>query len=233
MKMKRFSVVFFPLLLLACAHRHHHEGHGPIGHRFEKAEDWAKHWDDPSRDAWQRPEEVIALMQIAPGMVVADIGTGTGYFLPHLSRAVGESGKVLALDIEPDMIRYVKERAAQAGWSNVAPAQVPYDNPSLPPGGVHRVLIVNTWHHIPERAAYAEKIKEGLAEGGMLLVVDFTLESEMGPPKKERLSPETVAEELRAGGLEAEILEESLPAQYIVVGRKGSAPAPSSTPSAQ
>src|SRR5882672_603308 len=73
---------------------------GPLVHRFEHAEQWAKQFDDPARDAWQRPQEVVAALMIRPGMTVADIGAGTGYFEPWLSRAVGGSGMVLALDIE-------------------------------------------------------------------------------------------------------------------------------------
>ena len=63
--------------------------HGPLGHRFERADDWAGHFDSAERDAWQRPEQVVAAMAIEPGMTVADIGAGTGYFVPHLSKAVG------------------------------------------------------------------------------------------------------------------------------------------------
>src|SRR5438045_2967650 len=78
---------------------HDHSGHGPLVHRFENADEWAKRFDDPARDAWQKPQDVVTAMRIAPGMVVADIGAGTGYFEPYLSRAVGPTGTVMALDI--------------------------------------------------------------------------------------------------------------------------------------
>ena len=202
-------------------HAHHgHDGHGPLVHRFESADSWAKEFDDPARDAWQRPAEVVALLAITPGMTVADIGAGTGYFLPHLSRAVGPSGVVLALDIEPDMVRYMRERAAREGLANVRPEVVAGDDPHLPPAGVHRILIVDTWHHIPDRVSYAGKLRAGLAEGGMIAVVDFTKEADRGPPREHRLAPEEVVAELARAGLTASIAREELPDQYVVLARR-------------
>jgi SAM-dependent methyltransferase len=197
----------------------HHHG-GPLVHRFENAEQWAKEFEGPERDAWQRPAEVIAALHLTPGMTVADVGAGTGYFLPHLSRAVGPKGKVLALDIEPDMVRYMKERAAREGLGNVEPAVVPLDDPRLPAGGVDRVLIVDTWHHIDGRPAYAAKLRAALAPGGAVFVVDFKLEASHGPPREHRLLPEQVIAELGQGGLAAEVVPTSLPEQYVVAGRR-------------
>lgn len=216
------ALCLFLLLSLApaCRSGGHGAPHGPLGHRFERAEDHAARWDDPSRDAWQLPSEVLGKMQIEPGMTVADLGAGTGYFMKHLSAAVGPTGRVLALDIEPDMIRYLSERAQREGLTNVGAQLVTPDDPKLAPASVDRLLTVNTWHHIPARGTYAKRLAEALAPGGAVFVVDYTLETEEGPPKKERLPPAQVAEELRQGGLEPEILEEPLPRQYIVVGRK-------------
>lgn len=188
-------------------------------HRFDKADDWAPMFDDPERDAWQKPAHVVALLAIAPGMTVADLGAGTGYFEPHLSAAVGEAGKVLALDVEADMVRYMKERGAREGWSNVEPRQVAFDDPQLPAGSVHRVLIVDTWHHMTAREEYARKLAAGLAPHGAVYVVDFTLETDRGPPREHRLSADAVVAELTAGGLVAEIVAEELSDQYVVVAR--------------
>ncbi len=193
---------------------------GPLVHRFARADDWVSVFDDPARDAWQHPADVVKLMQIPAGTTAADLGTGTGYFLPYLSRAAGPKGHVLALDIEPDMIRYVKERAAREGLANVEARVVPLDGPGLEPASVDRVLIVDTWHHVPAREAYAKKLREGLRDGGAVFVVDYTLASKMGPPKAHRLAPEQVAKELAAGGLTATVLEATLPEQYVVRGSK-------------
>ncbi len=203
------------------AHGHAHgHGHGPLVHRFERAEDWVPAFDDPARDAWQRPADVIAALALQPGMTVADIGAGTGYFEPWLAKAVGESGVVLALDVEPDMVRYMKERASRDHLTGVRPALVALDDPQLPLAAVDRVLIVDTWHHISQREAYAAKVRAGLKVGGKVFVVDFKLEASHGPPPAHRLPPEQVVRELTAGGLVAQIAPSSLPDQYIVVGAR-------------
>lgn len=199
------------------AHGHGH-GHGPLVHRFEHAEQWVKEFDDPARDAWQRPDAVVAAMKISPGMTVADIGAGTGYFLPHLARAVGPKGKVLALDIEPDMVRYVRERAAREGLANVEARVVAGDDPALPAGAIDRVLIVDTWHHIDGREAYSAKLRKALSPGGAVYVVDFTIEAKHGPPPQHRLREDQVMSELRAGGLVVSTVPAGLPEQYVVVG---------------
>ena len=159
-------------------------------------------------------------MAIAPGMTVADIGAGTGYFLPYLSPAVGTRGKVLALDIEPDMVRYLKERAARQGLKNVEAKLVPYNDPALAPESVDRVLIVNTWHHIPDRQRYASKLASSLRPNGAVYLVDYTLTSKRGPPVSHRIAPEAVAQELAAGKLATEIRTDVLPEQYIVIARR-------------
>lgn len=189
-------------------------------HRFQNADVWAKQFDDPARDAWQKPERVVAAMQIAPGMTVADIGAGTGYFEPHLSRAVGPSGKVLALDVEPDMVRHLQERAATAHLANVEARQVETGDPGLAAGSVDRVLIVDTWHHIPNRAAYTARLASALKSGGEVVVVDFRHDAHRGPPPEHRIPPEEVVRELQAGGLAAHVVDAGLPEQYVVVGAR-------------
>jgi ubiquinone/menaquinone biosynthesis C-methylase UbiE len=159
-------------------------------------------------------------MEIQPGMTVADLGAGTGYFEPWLSRAVGSTGTVLALDVEPDMVRYLNERAVREQLANVRPAQVSTDDPKLPSGSVDRVLIVDTWHHIADREGYAAKLRTGLKAFGKVFIVDFKLDAKHGPPPKHRLSAEQVARELTAGGLVARVATTTLPEQYIVVGAR-------------
>jgi predicted methyltransferase len=200
------------------AHGHDHHDHDP--HRFEHADEWAKKFDDPSRDAWQRPADVIEAMKLGSGMAVADIGAGTGYFEPWLSRAVGPSGTVLALDVEADMVRYLGDRAAREHLANVRPARVPTADPKLPAGGMDRILVVDTWHHVPAREAYAAKLRDGLKPGGQVFIVDFKLDAKQGPPPHHRLSPDQVARELEAGGLHAEPAATQLPEQYIVIGTR-------------
>ncbi len=207
-------------------HEHEHEGHAgastPPGHhhRFEDAASWSKVFDDPARDAWQKPAVVVAALSLAPGMAVADVGAGTGYFEPHLSRAVGKDGTVLAVDIEPDMVRHLGERAQREGLGNVQPRLAKPDDPGLADGSVDRILVVDTWHHVDDRVAYARRLARALRPKGFVAIVDFTKTSPEGPPPAMRLAPEEVERELTAAGLRARTRAIDLPYQYLVVGER-------------
>ncbi|HEY8145164.1 MAG TPA: methyltransferase domain-containing protein, partial [Kofleriaceae bacterium] len=196
----------------------HASAHGD--HRFEKAEDWARLFDDPSRAAWQKPDEVVTLLALSPGMTVVDIGAGTGYFLSRLSAAVGEKGRVIGTDIEPDMVRYMKERAGREKLGNVTAVLAPADDVGVAAGSADRALVVDVWHHVHKREQYAARLASALRPGGAVAIVDFTLESRRGPPRDHRLAPETVMAELRAAGFTTELASETLPDQYVVIGRR-------------
>ncbi len=202
--------------------------HGGRGRHFHDPKEWTKRWDSPTRKKWQRPDEVVALLGAVPGDTVADLGTGTGYFLAYLSAATGAGGRVIALDVEDAMVAHVKERVRRDALANVEVRKVPFDSPGLAQGEADRILIVNTWHHIDNRAAYAALLHDALDScdrPGAVLIVEYTRKSRRGPPKKIRLDPETVMSELRAGGLEATLLEETLPNQYVVSGTRTDRPA--------
>lgn len=193
-----------------------HESSTGAEHTFPHPEHYADRLDDPERDAWQKPGKVVDMLACEARMVAADIGAGTGYFLPALSEAVGAKGTVLGLDIEPAMVERMTARIERDGLLNARAAIVQPNDPGLEPASVDRVLIVNTWHHIPERTAYAKKLLPALRPGGRLLIVDFTMESPHGPPPRMRLTVDTVRVELQAAGFATEVLEESLPYQYVV-----------------
>jgi ubiquinone/menaquinone biosynthesis C-methylase UbiE len=195
---------------------HGNHGHHGHHHRFDDAASWSKVFDDPARDEWQKPAAVIAAMSIAPGMRVADVGAGTGYFEPHLSKAVGAAGKVVAVDIEADMVRWTTERAKREGLANVEARLGAPDDPKLEPASLDRVLVVDTWHHVDDRAGYAKKLAAALRPGGIVFIVDFTKESPHGPPAHARLSPEDVSADLRNAGLEPKKVEAGLPHQYMI-----------------
>lgn len=191
----------------------------PLVHRFEDPARWSKELDDPSRDAWQKPDEVVRAMAVAPGMTVADVGAGTGYFEGRLSAAVGAAGTVLAVDIEPKMVQWIADRAAREHWANVRAVLGEVADPKLPAGRFDRVLVVDTWHHIPDRVAYATKVRAALAPGGTLTIVEFTRDSPRGPPPPHRIAPEALEAELRAAGFTPSRPAVTLPYQYVVVAR--------------
>ena len=215
-------------------HAHHpsDDGHQQphAHHRFDDPERWAKVFDDPERDAWQKPDEVVALLDIRHGMRVADIGAGTGYFMSRLSRAAGEDGDddgtddlhagedgdVVMIDIEPTMVDYMKARAIREGAANVTCVVTAPDVPGLREP-TQRVLIVDTWHHIENRAAWLAAMRPHLTSGARVVVIDFTPDSPMGPPPAMRIPAEAVVKELTDAGFTAGIAAETLPNQFAVV----------------
>jgi len=201
-------------------HLHHHgDHHGGMPHRFESADEWAKVFDDPARDAWQQPDRVVAALELGPKMTVADIGAGTGYFAVRLARAVPE-GQVIATDVEPDMIRYMTERAGREHLQNLRAVQTPPADPQLAEASIDRVLVVDVWHHLGDRVAYAKALARALKPGGKVAVVDFRLDAKQGPPPEYRLAPRTIVDDLRAAGLTTNVSSIALPEQYIVIGTR-------------
>ena len=202
----------------AATHGRHRHGHDRPGHHhdFSDVERFARIFDDPERDAWQKPDEVVALMELSAGQSVVDLGAGTGYFLSRLSAAVGAEGQVLALDVEPAMVEHMEARIEQEQLANTHARAVAPDDPGLEPASVDAILIVDTWHHIDARESYSAKLFQALRPGGHVYVVDFTREAPHGPPPEMRLTPLQVAEELSSAGFEIHTLEEELPHQYVV-----------------
>jgi SAM-dependent methyltransferase len=195
---------------------HHSLTHpGAMPHRFEDAEAWAKRFEDPGRDAWQKPDEVIAALALPADAKVADLGSATGYFAVRLARAVPK-GRVFGVDVEPDMARYLAERAQREGLSNLSAILGAPADPKLPEP-VDLVLVVNTYHHIEERVAYFRRLQAALTPRGRLAIIDFRLGQPMGPPEAHRLAPERVRHELEAAGYR--LVEEHgfLPNQYFLV----------------
>ncbi len=156
------------------------------------------------------------------GDVVADVGAGTGYFIPYLSEAVGEAGKLLAVDIETALIEHMRTRAADAGATNVETILAEPDDPKLPERGVDIVLIVDTWHHIDARIDYLGKLARALRPAGRVVVVDFHEgELPVGPPPGHKLSREHVVAEFEEAGWALDREGDLLPYQYLLVFAPG------------
>ncbi len=189
-----------------------------IHHSFDDVAKWVQVFDDPARDAWQKPDAVLHALGVAPGMTVADLGAGTGYFSVRLAKAVGDKGRVLAIDVEPKLVDYMKERAANAHLAQLVPLLAPVDDPRLPERGVDLVLIVDTWHHIDDRLHYLAKLAAGLKTGGRVAVVDFKKgDFPVGPPDAHKLTADAVAAEFAAAGWKQAQHWDELSYQYVLV----------------
>src|SRR6516165_3806919 len=184
-------------------------------HSFGNAETWAREFDDPARDAWQKPDDVLDALQLAPTARVADIGAGTGYFSARIAKRVPD-GKVFAVDIEPDMVRYLGERAHREHLHILQPLLASANSPNLPEP-VDVVLIVDTYHHIDDRVAYFSRLKPSLRPGGRLAIVDFKMDAPEGPPPERRIPAEKVKDEVEQAGYALVARHDFLPRQYFLV----------------
>ena len=199
-----------------------HAGHAGSGEgfhrRFDDAEKWAKEFDNPERDAWQKPEEVLDALHLQATSLVADIGAGTGYFSARIAKRVPE-GKVFAADVEPAMVRYLAARAEREHLANLTPVQARADAANLPEP-VDLIVVVDTYHHIDDRTRYFAALQSSLRPSGRLVIIDFKADSPNGPPPQHRIPPERVTHELAAAGYALTEKFEFLPRQYGLMFKK-------------
>ena len=184
-------------------------------HSFAGAEGWAKVFDDPARDAWQKPHDVIQALGLRPNSIVADIGSGTGYFSARLAHFVPK-GRVYGVDVEPEMVNYLRDRAKREGLSNITAVAGEPDEPRLPER-VDLILMVDVLHHINDRKRYLRKLRDSLNPGGRVAIIDFNQKSKMGPPRRERIKPEQAKSEMKQSGYALLKEHAFLPEQYFLV----------------
>lgn len=184
-------------------------------HSFGNAEKWAQVFDDPKRDAWQKPHEVIQALALKPDAIVADIGSGTGYFSVRFANMTPK-GRVYGVDTEPDMVKFLADRAKREGLKNIiAVAGTPGD--LRLPEKADLIILVDVYHHIGDRERYFRKLQASLKLGGRLAVIDFRMDSPEGPPKSARIEPDRVKAELKRAGYALAREHTFLPNQYFLV----------------
>lgn len=184
-------------------------------HRFSGAERWAKVFDDPERDKWQKPHEVITALKLPPNAAVADIGAGTGYFAVRFAHMLPQ-GRVYGVDLEPDMVKYLDERAKKENLANLTAVAAALDDARIP-APVDLVLLVDVYHHVEKRADYFRKLRGALKPGGRIAIIDFRLDAPTGPPKSARVAPDRVKAEMRNAGYTIDSEHAFLPNQYFLV----------------
>jgi SAM-dependent methyltransferase len=186
-------------------------------HRFDDAERWAKSFDDPARDGWQMPDRVIAALDLRPGQAIADLGAGTGYFSVRLAKAQ-PGATIYAVDVEPSMVAHLAKRAAAEHLTNVVAVQAGADRANLPKP-VDVVLLVDVYHHLPNRPAYFRALKASLKPGARVAIVDFRKDSPEGPPVHFRFDAEQIEAEMREAGFTLHTSHPFLPRQHFLVFR--------------
>jgi predicted methyltransferase len=186
-------------------------------HSFGDAEKWAKVFDDPERDAWQKPHEVIKALALKPDAVIADIGAGTGYFSVRFAHMVPQ-GRVYGVDTEPGMVKHLAERARREGLKNVTAVAGKPGDPRLPERA-DLIVFVDVYHHVEERERYFRRLQKSLKPGGRIAVIDFRMDSPVGPPQRARIEPGRVKAELQRAGYALAQEHAFLPNQYFLVFR--------------
>ncbi len=186
---------------------------------------WARGYTEllerPNREDVQRSPEIMKALAFKAGERVADIGAGTGYFTFQVADAVGPGGRVLALDIAPEMLEYLDLRTKARKATNVALRRVASDDPQLEAGSVDTILMVDAIHYVKDRVAYAIKLRPALAPGGRVVIIDYRpkpmSERPWGPPPEQQFPKEQLDREMTAAGFDVAKTFDFLPEQFFVI----------------
>jgi len=212
-----------PLLLLLLAPAAAAQDHKPRGdqemhalHRDNKA--YIAMLEDPKRDAYQKPHEVMQALALKQGETVADIGSGSGYFTLRFAAHVGDTGRVYAVDIEPEMVRHLNKRVRDAGLANVQTVLAEPGDPLLRDRSIDRFVVVDTWHHIDDQPKYLGLMKKMLKPGGQVVMIDFhKRELPVGPRLAMKIAREDLIRQMEDNGFRLAKEHTFLPYQYFLV----------------
>jgi ubiquinone/menaquinone biosynthesis C-methylase UbiE len=186
-----------------------------MGHQ---AADWLER---PEREQEERPTQLLNALKIKPGEVIADLGAGSGYLTFRLAQRVGPRGKIVAVDIQPEMLAIIRDRMKTAGVTNVEPILGTEADPKLPANSVDTILMVDVYHEFAYPYEMAQAMVRALKVGGRLVFVEYRLED----PKVwiklvHKMTEKQVRKEMAVQPVWWVETLESLPSQHIIVFRK-------------
>lgn len=190
--------------------------------------------DDPERLRFMPPTEVVNSLELAPGMTVADIGAGTGYFALPVARAISPGGRLFAVDVQREMLTRLDAKLRQIGASgNISLVEGDATGTALPDAGCDRVLIANVWHELPDHAGALCEFARILRPGGRLAILDWRTDvparskavprregDPPGPPAEHRISRDEVANTLRASDWDVLSQQNVGEYSYLVIARR-------------
>ncbi len=183
-----------------------HQHHPPVS-----ADEYARVLEDPKRDAWQKPHEVVMALDLKPGETVADIGAGSGYFARRFAM---HAAKVYAVDIDGKLL----ETAMKNAPKNEEAVLAAPDDPKLAAASVDTIFFCDVLHHIANRAAYYPKLARALKPGGRIAIIEFYKKPlPVGPPVSMKISEEELLGEMREAGFRKTKSFDFLPYQYFMV----------------
>ncbi len=223
MKRSKLATVFFltvlalPALVLA-ADRHPITGRSYAGVMGVGGAPWLERAE---REDEERPKAAVRLLNLKPGMIVGDVGAGSGYYTELIARLVGPSGKVYATDIQPGMIQLLRQRIARAKLTNVEPVLSAENDVRLPNAALDLILLVDVYHEFSQPQLMLRQMKDALKPGGQLVLLEFRKEDPNVPIRAEhKMSVAEVRAELEPEGFRFEKVLPDLPWQHILMFRK-------------
>jgi len=211
-----FALLFIPAIISAqeVVQRDQHQMH----QLHSDPKSYIGALEDPKRDAYQKPQDVMGALGLRPGEVIADIGAGSGYFTFRLAHHVGHTGKIYAVDVSPNMILHINRRIRESKATNVVSILADPDDPLLPDASVNRFFFSNSWHHIENQTKYLSLMKKMLKPGGEIIIIDFhKKELPVGPPMEMKIAREDLIKQMESNGFRLTREHTFLPYQYYLV----------------
>jgi ubiquinone/menaquinone biosynthesis C-methylase UbiE len=175
----------------------------------------------PEREKEEQPKRLLKMLDVKAGMVVADIGAGSGYHSFRLSEKVGDKGKVLAVDIQEEMLDIIRKRMKKDKIENIEPVLGTEIDPKLPAGGVDLILMVDVYHEFAFPYEMTQALSKALKPGGRLVFVEFRREDEKVPILlAHKMTVKQVRAEMKPHPLKHVKTIESLPWQHVIIFEK-------------
>jgi ubiquinone/menaquinone biosynthesis C-methylase UbiE len=173
------------------------------------------------REDEERPRLVLEALEIRAGQTVADLGCGSGYYAFRMSQLVGPSGKVQAIDVEPRMLQFVRERAQRESIANIEPVLAAANDPNLQPNSVDLLLMVDVYHELEHPYEVMQKVRDALKPGGRVALVEYRAEDPKVMIKPvHKMTEKQIIAEMRAAGLRHAKTVRTLPLQHLVIFEK-------------
>jgi len=170
------------------------------------------------REAEEHPDQALDALGLKPGMIVADVGAGTGFMSLRMAKRVGPMGKVYAEDVQPEMLSRLRRNAAKAKLSNVETVLGNEADPKLPPNALDLILLVDVYHEFSQPQRMLRGMRQALKPDGRLVLLEYRKEDPTIPIRPEhKMSVQEVKIELEAEGFRMSQVIESLPRQHILI----------------
>jgi ubiquinone/menaquinone biosynthesis C-methylase UbiE len=172
----------------------------------------------PERENEEAPSKAIDLLELKPGMVVADIGAGSGYYSSRIAKQVGPAGHVYATDIQPGMIAILERRIKSEALTNVTAILGGMDDPKLPANAIDLAIMVDVYHELQEPQLFLQRLKAAFKPNGRLVLLEFRKEDPKIPILEvHKMSVAEVDQEMKAEGYVIEKVVDGLPWQHLIV----------------